>query len=90
MYCTEELEAKSIEIKDWYTKEYPDDEMGQKLKDDLDFYDLFDALDNYKDIYEFVGVDDSLVRERVFEKLSEIMKCDYDYIFDQWMATNNR
>ncbi len=78
-------EAKNIYIKDWYTKKYPDDELGQNLKDNLNFYDLFEALDDYKDIYKFAGIDDSLIRERLFEKLSEIMGCDYDEVFDQWM-----
>lgn len=78
-------EAKNTYIKDWYTKKYPDDELGQNLKDNINFYDLFNALDNYQDIYEFAGIDDSIIRERLFEKLSEIMKCEYDEVYEQWM-----
>lgn len=78
-------EAENTYIKDWYTKEYPEDEWGQKLKGNLSFYDLFEALDNYQDIYEFAGIDDSIIRERLFEKLSEIMGCEYDEVYNQWM-----
>ena len=87
IYENMEKEAKNTDIKNWYIEEYPTDELGQELKDNLSFYDLFEALDSYKDIYEFIGVDDSLVRERLFEKLSKIMKCDYDEIFSQWLLS---
>ena len=33
------------------------------------------------------GVYDSLVRERIFEKLAEIIGTDYDYIYDQWVKS---
>ncbi len=87
IYENMEKEAKNTDIKNWYIKEYPTDELGQELKDNLSFYDLFEALDSYKDIYEFFGIDDSLVRERLFEKLSKIMKCDYDEIYSQWLLS---
>ena len=79
-------EAKNTYVKDWYTKKYPADKLGKNLKDNINFYDLFDALDNYQDIYEFAGIEDSIIRERLFEKLSEIMGCDYDEIFHQWIS----
>ena len=81
-------EAKNTYINDWYTKKYPTDEMGQELKDNLSFYDLFEALDSHEEIYEKFGINDTLVRERLFEKLSKIMKCDYDEIYDQWLSGN--
>ena len=79
------IEAKSTYLKDWYKKAYPDDEIGEQLKENLSFYDLFKALDNYEDVYEFAGIEDSIIRERLFEKLSKIMRCDYDVIYYQWL-----
>lgn len=76
---------ENINIKQWYIKEYPDDELGEQLKDDITFYDLFRCLDMYHDVYEFLGVDDSIVRERAFIQLSKIMNCDYDYTYEQWL-----
>lgn len=78
--------AKETVIKDWYKETYPTDDLGDELVDGFTFYDLFQTLDARKDVYKYLA-DDSLVRERVFEKLAEIMDVDYDYIYDQWLLT---
>lgn len=72
-------------IKEWYIKEYPTDELGIEINNEITFEDLFVALDTYKDVYEALGVCDSIVRERCFEKLAEIMNVDYDYVYKQWL-----
>lgn len=72
-------------IKEWYIKEYPTDELGVEINKDITFYDLFIVLDTYKDVYEALSVADSIIRERVFNKLAEIMCVDYDYIYTQWL-----
>ena len=72
-------------VKDWYKSEYPSDELGDEINPSITFNDVFEALDNYKDIYKLLGVGDSIVRERVFDELADIMGVDYDYIFDQWL-----
>lgn len=82
-------EAQSLKVKDWYKEFYPKDELGDEIRDNLTFYDLFETLDNYMDVYVVLGVDDSIVRERVFDKLSEIMDVDYDYIYQQWLKTKD-
>lgn len=72
-------------IKEWYVKEYPNDEVGATLDEEATFQDLFNALDNYEDVYDVLGGEsDSIVRERCFSKLAEIMEVDYTYIYDQW------
>lgn len=76
----------NTKIKDWYTTTYPTDELGQKLTENKTFYDLFEALDFHQDIYEMFGIDDSLIRERLFEKLAKLMDCDYEYIYNQWLS----
>ena len=76
-------------IKEWYLKEYSSDSLGNQLLDSTTFYDLFYALDRKKDIYTTLfgneELGDSLIRERVFEKLAEIMGVDYNYIYEQWL-----
>ncbi len=72
-------------IKEWYINAYPTDEMGSELNDNVTFNDLFVALDNYKDVYELLGAGDSLIRERIFEKLSKLMNVEYSYIYEQWL-----
>ena len=76
---------EKIKIKEWYIKEYPTDELGIEINNDITFYDLFVVLDTYKDVYEALNVWDSIVRERVFGKLAEIMNVDYDYVYEQWL-----
>lgn len=82
--------AKETFIKEWYIKEYPTDELGQNLKDNVNFYDLIKTLENCEDVYKFVGESDSIIRERLFEKLSEILECDYDEIYYQWSSENKK
>lgn len=79
------LTLANEKVKDWYCATYPSDDMGEEIDDSITFEDVFDCLDSHSDIYDCLGVYDSIVRERVFEKLAEIMDVEYDYIYDQWM-----
>ena len=81
--------AKSLKLKEWYMGTYPEDEFGEELDEKATFYDLFEALDRYEDVYDKFKIDNSFIRERLFEKLAEIMDCDYDYIYDQWLQCKN-
>lgn len=74
-----------MKIKTWYTKQFKTDELGHEIAENATFEGLFEALDNYKDVYKYIGVADSLVRERVFQKLAEIMQVEYSYIYEQWL-----
>ena len=79
---------ENTNIKEWYMKEYPDDEVGATLNDDITFEGLFETLDSYGDVYEYLGGQaDSVVRERCFAKLAEIMQVDYSYIYEQWLLS---
>lgn len=77
--------TEKTKIKEWYIKEYPTDELGVEINNKITFKDLFIVLDTYKDVYEALNVWDSIVRERVFDKLAKIMNVDYDYIYEQWL-----
>lgn len=73
-------------IKQWYCATYPTDDLGLELPDNITFGDLFRTLDHGGSVYRLLGNGaDSLIRERCFERLSEIMDCDYGYIYDQWL-----
>lgn len=72
-------------IKEWYRKTFPTDELGKELNSKLTFQDLFDVLDARKSVYDNVGVADSVVRERLFSRLADLIEADYGYIYDQWM-----
>lgn len=76
---------ENTKLKEWYTTNYPDDELGAEINPDPTFQNLFNALDQYRDVYEVIGVGDSLVRERLFEGLAMIAGYDYQTIYEQWM-----
>ena len=79
------MENEKSLVKEWYIKEYSTDNLGREINEEITFYDIFYALDRYKDIYEVLGVEDSAIRERVFRKLADIMKVEYNYIYEQWL-----
>jgi len=71
-------------IKDFYCEAYPTDELGVEINPKANFTDLWVIIRSGL-IYEYLGVHDSIVRERVFEKFSEITGHDYDYIYENWL-----
>ena len=74
-----------MNIKQFYIENYPTDELGIELKDDTNFTGLLNELFTNNDIYGYIGVGDSIIRERLFEELSEILNCSYDYVYNLWL-----
>ena len=75
-----------MNIKEFYLNEYPTDELGVELIETATFVGLLDVLhNNTKDVYDYIGVGDSIVRERVFERLAEILEMPYDYVYKLWL-----
>lgn len=80
---TRELNKK---IKSWYMKSYPTDDMGKDIRDEITFKSLWNMMHQGYDVYEVLDVYDSVVRERVFEKLSQILGVDYDVVYNKWLG----
>ena len=75
-----------MNIKEFYLNTYPTDELGVELIETTTFVGLLDVLhNNTKDVYAYIGVGDSIVRERVFERLAEILEMPYDYVYNLWL-----
>jgi len=72
-------------IKDWYIKNYPADDEKNKLDDKNTFEDLWNGLGKNKDIYEVIGIGDSLIRERLFGHLAKLKGVDYDVVYNKWL-----
>lgn len=70
-------------IRVWYVENFPTDDLGEELKD-ATFKDFLKAVATNK-VYETMGVADSLVRERLFERLSNLLKKPYGFIYDLWL-----
>jgi len=71
-------------VRDWYTAKFPTDELGPKIKD-ITFRDLVENINRDGDVYETLGVGDSIVRERVFDKTAKLLQVDYDVIYYKWL-----
>lgn len=80
------LDADDIRqpIRDWYTSTYPDDGLGTNLSD-ITFHDLYTGISQGLDVYDRIGVGDSIVRERLFERLAELKSVPYNTIYDMWL-----
>ena len=74
-------------IKLYYKKNYPDDELGNDIRD-ITFLELFKNLDRGINIYETINVNDSIVRERLFQALADLFDSDYNYIYNKWLNNN--
>ena len=72
-------------LKEFYLKNYPTDELGVEINENANFEGLLNELFIGGDVYNYFGVDDSIVRERLFAKLAENLKTSYDYIYDLWL-----
>lgn len=83
------VDWKGEGIKKWYLRSYPKDEMGEELNDTVTFKDLWDALNEKKDVYEIIGVGDSLIRERLFEYLALLYNVDYDVVYKKWLESDD-
>lgn len=78
------------DIKEWYKATYKDDELGDRINDDASWSDLWEKLCKGFDIYDVIGVEDSVVRERLFEELAEILECDYDVVYYTWLGERDK
>jgi len=75
-------------IKEFYVNTYPTDVLGQEINKEATFNGLNKVLDSKNDVYEYLGVGDSMIRERVFDKLSKISGDSYDVIYNKWLETD--
>jgi hypothetical protein len=74
-----------MNIREFYVKAYPSDDMGDGINPNATFDGLWEILNTYGDVYEYLYVYDSIIRERLFEKLAANKGCKYDVIYQQWL-----
>ena len=71
---------------DFYKEAFPTDKDGLKdINRNATFQDAFECLQTGFNFYAFLGVDDSIVRERIFDALATLMGCSYDHVYYQWL-----
>ena len=62
-----------------------DDELGEEIDPNITFQSIYDTLNAHEDVYDCLGVGDSIIRERVFEILADILGVNYDDIYYVWI-----
>ena len=72
-------------IREFYVKNYPTDDMGKGINPNATFDGLWNVLKAYGDVYEYLYVYDSIIRERLFERLAEELNVKYDYVYNLWL-----
>ena len=85
---TVESVLRNINVNEDYVTDFPTDDLGKEINKDLNFLQLFNGLLCGKDIYEMLDVSDSLIRERVLERLAYLMSIDYQIIYYLWLNEN--
>jgi len=74
-----------MKLKEFYLENYPTDELGVEINENANFVGLINELHNGNDVYEYIGVGDSIIRERLFERLAEELETSYDYVYNLWL-----
>lgn len=79
-------------VRDWYMQEFPTDELGAAISPDITFEDVWKNLYAGRgvDVYDVLGVGDSIVRERVFNGICERVGCDYGLVYDKWLNSDKQ
>jgi hypothetical protein len=72
-------------IKEYYLKNFSTDELGLEINENSTFAGILHKLLIDQCPYEYIGVSDSLVRERVFERLAEEIEMPYDFVYKLWI-----
>jgi hypothetical protein len=77
---------ENVELKKWYKENYPQDGYDSIIEENT-FQDLFECIDKNIPL-DRIGISDTVVRERLFAKLAEIIKMPYTYISDRYTSIN--
>ena len=72
-------------IREFYVAKYPSDDMGDGINPTATFAGLLTQLIVGGDVYEYLYVYDSIIRERLFERLAEELNVKYEYVYNLWL-----
>jgi hypothetical protein len=72
-------------IREFYVAKYPSDDMGAGINPTATFAGLLNQLIVGGDVYEYLNVYDSIIRERLFEGLANELNVKYEYVYNLWL-----
>lgn len=70
LYRTSQKAELQSNVREWYLHTFPTDDLGKDIAADVAFSDLYGRKST--EIYEILGIEDSVIRERVGDQLREI------------------
>ena len=73
-------------IREFYLENYPTDELGLEINETATFPGLLNLLTFGGDVYEYIGVTDSWMRELIFKELAERNGLSDEWIYNLWMS----
>ena len=82
---TSDEDELNSSVKEWYLNSFDVDNLGSEISEDITFGDVMRCLEEHNDFYDCIGVGDSVIRERVFEKLAEILNVEPLTVYYQWL-----
>jgi len=74
-----------MKIREYYLEAFPTDELGIEINENATFAGLFNELVYGGDVYLYIGVADSLVRERCFDKIAQKLEVSYESVYNLWI-----
>lgn len=81
---------REIKVKNDYMENFPTDDMGEHINETVSYYDIYMGMAEGKDVYDMLNVGDSLIRERVFRRLSELLETEYETIYYLWLNNDEQ
>lgn len=78
-------DERNLEVRNWYMETFPTDELGNEIWEHITFNEIFSILHRRDTIYRLLA-GDSVIRERVFAKLADVMNVSYDDIYNKWIG----
>ena len=88
MCCKFVVNIKANKMRQFYLDNYPTDELGVEIKEETNFYGLLNCLWQGLDVYDYIGVGDSLIRQRLFEELAKRLERPYEEVHLLWLKNN--
>ena len=74
-----------MSIREYYVNKYPTDDLGIGINPTATFAGLLNQLIVGGDVYAYLYVYDSIIRERLFERLAEELNVKYEYVYNLWL-----